>query len=137
VEVGRVEWDENSPQDRSGSIPGKRLAIVAIALLIPLAIGGILLIRAAGEPARYGTPNGTDLPAGGITREMAIDIATEGTQLPDGSFVSASAGFDTERGLWVWVVSYGYSAGPTSGSGASVVIDFFTGEVLDRQLVVS
>jgi hypothetical protein len=112
---------------------GRRgVAVLAVAVL--LCAGCFAIYRVATQPHWYGTPNPTDLPEGGISKEMAIDIALRSlgdVKMPPEADIGAGAMRDTEPGRWVWDVYYGAMAGPTSGWGYLVVIDFFSGEVLD------
>jgi len=125
---------------------GRRRAIVAIALATMLGIGGLALIGSLAQTDRYGTPAGTNPPAGGITSERAIEIAsgTKSSQAPSDFRASAQAQFDWgyarwTRGFarWTWHVSWGVYAGPTGSTGCDMVLDFFTGEILDRQCWIS
>lgn len=135
-----MERDYDPAQDATTPRPGKRSAIAAAALVVALGIGAGIVIHStaspAGKPAKtyYGLPNPTDLPAGGITEQMAMRSACALSPLCGAEHVSASAWYDSERGTWIWFV-HGSSpaAGPTSGMDCVAVLDFFSGEILDSQ----
>jgi hypothetical protein len=87
---------------------------------------------AAPAPTRQATP------AGGISRDEAIRIATNAVHPTADELAKASAGveLDSRYGRWIWSVSFTQDSGgsmapsSTGGSGTFVDIDFFTGEVL-------
>jgi hypothetical protein len=82
------------------------------------------------------TPQAT--PAGGISRDEAIRIATNAAHptADEIAKASASAYLDSRYGRWIWSVSFNRGSGgsmapsSTGGSGTFVDIDFFSGEVL-------
>ena len=79
------------------------------------------------------TPTTAPTPAGGISKDEAIRIATATIHpTPDElAKVSASAYLDSQYGRWIWGVSFlDYYGGPLNAQGTFVDIDFFTGEVL-------
>lgn len=79
------------------------------------------------------TPTTAPTPAGGISRDEAIRIATNAVHptADEIAKASASAYLDSRYGRWIWSVSFleNYS-GPLAANGTSVDIDFYTGEVL-------
>jgi hypothetical protein len=87
-------------------------------------------------PVAAPTPQAT--PAGGISRDEAIRIATNAVHPTADQLAksSASAHLDNRYGRWIWSVSFNRDSGGsmapsrTGGSGTFVDIDFFTGEVL-------
>jgi hypothetical protein len=87
-------------------------------------------------PVPAPTPQAT--PAGGISRDEAVRIATNAVHptADEIAKASASAYLDSGYGRWIWSVSFerdsGGSMAPSStgGSGTFVDIDFFSGEVL-------
>jgi hypothetical protein len=90
---------------------------------------------ATGLPGSSAAPSITPqpTPAGGISRDEAIRIATNAAHpTPDElAKVSASAYLDSRYGRWIWSVSFlDYYGGPLNAQGKSVDIDFYTGEVL-------
>jgi hypothetical protein len=127
--------------------PGRagRAAAVAAALVATLGIGALILVNAAGSPAPSSasasseTPSSVEPPPGGITPEMAIEIATgrSAWDRPSDFSVDASASFDEGRGRWVWGVSWERYGGPTGSEGCEVVIDYLSGELLHQQCWVS
>ena len=86
-------------------------------------------------PAPAYTPPPT--PAGGISKEEAIRIAVNAVHPPAEQVATARAGVEMNpRFGWVWSVSFSpdfassMAPSPTGGSGTSVYIDFYTGEIL-------
>ena len=85
---------------------------------------------ASTPPPAYTAPTP---PPGGISRDEAIRIATNAVHptADQSAYSSAGAYLDSRYGRWVWSVSFSSDApSPTGGSGMSVTIDYFTGEVL-------
>jgi hypothetical protein len=150
-----------SPASGAGPLrPGKRFAI-AMGLVVVLCLVGAAAVMAAGRrgscyqsqppsqvcegcqpcglwgadqdrPDPHASSCGSYGPAGPITRQQAIEIAT-GLSAFNGQIVpSTTAGYDERFGRWVWHVSWAYSAGPTSGESCDVVVDYNTGRILDR-----
>ena len=114
-----------------------RRQVAAIAIAALLCVGGFALFRAATEPSRHGTPSGPELPAGGITEAMAIEIATRTSAVNGEISPGASVRYDDRFTRWICPVSWSYSAGPTSGEFCQIVIDFVDGRILDRQCIYS
>lgn len=86
------------------------------------------------------TPTPTATPAGGISQAEAIRIATNVIHpTPEvAATVRAGASLDPVFGRWVWDVSFTESyEGPLAAQGRSVVIDFYTGEVLSSGMWIS
>jgi hypothetical protein len=125
---------------------GNTRGVLAVAASLAL-VGTALVACSGGEPARpstagpwlprtpnpdmtyYGAPNPTNLPPGGITEQMAIDIGNR-CGVDD---ARAYAEYDEDLGRWVWSVSGGTALlGPTSACYCHVVLDFHTGETLDQ-----
>jgi hypothetical protein len=100
------------------------LGIVVVAAVLLISVGGFAMKDTVWRDY-YGTPNGPDLPAGGITKEMAIDRARLGDD---------ARAYAEERGGWVWHVTRSdYDS--RGGCEVNVIIDFFTGEQLDWYLI--
>jgi len=137
-----------------------RRRLTAVAATALLGVAGLGACQAITEPGResptvtarvlYGSPNPSNLPPGGITAQMAIDIAMEGEvaidiamegeeQHKDLAWARAVRDFPGAGivGRWVWLVHWGYSAGPTSGKWCDIVVDLFSGEVLDKSCIYS
>ena len=79
------------------------------------------------------TPTTAPTPAGGISKDEAIRIATATIHpTPDElAKVSASAYLGSQYGRWIWGVSFlDYYGGPLNAQGKFVDLDFYTGEVL-------
>jgi hypothetical protein len=124
--VQAVEVDEMAVSGRS-----KRLG--ALVLVAVLGIGAVVLIK----PGSSGTATGTQRPVFGITEAQAIEIATR-TSIASGEVsAGASAGYNEKLGRWVWHVSWAYSAGPTSAEYCEILVDYQSGEILDRYCVVA
>jgi hypothetical protein len=87
-------------------------------------------------PVPAPTPQAT--PAGGISRDEAIRIATNAVHPTADELAKATAGveLDSRYGRWIWTVSFNRDSGgsmapsSTGGSGTFVDIDFYTGAVL-------
>jgi hypothetical protein len=87
-----------------------------------------------------GRPAAQTQPPGGITAELAIDIASgqRGLRGADGFSASAVAMLDPASQRWVWHVTWRLAGGPTSSEGCDdVTVDYLTGEVLSRSCWVS
>jgi hypothetical protein len=153
-----------SPASGPGPLrPGRRFAI-AMGLVLILCLIGVAVVMAAGrggscdqseppsqacegcQPCELWRPDqdrpdphasscGSYGPAGPITREQAIEIATRLSAVNGPIMPRATGGYDERFGRWVWHVSWAYSAGPTSGEFCEVVIDSNTGRILDHACV--
>ena len=126
-----MERELGSSQDRMRMRARRHVAFAA----------ALLILVEGSVGACVGTPKGFESAWSwvsiGITRERAIEIAT-GVSAVNGSISPvAYSGFDTSRFRFVWRVSWAYSAGPTSGEYCDVMVDYFTGEILDRSCVYS
>jgi len=90
---------------------------------------------ATGLPGSSSAPMPTPqpTPAGGISRDEAVRIATNAVHPTADELAHASAGVELDQlsGRWIWSVSFleNYS-GPLAANGTFVYIDFFTGDVL-------
>lgn len=81
------------------------------------------------------SPTAQPTPAGGISRDLAIQIARDASHPRSGkSTVSATVRFDDRLQRWIWSVNFVFGeASPTGGQGTYVSVDFFSGEVLGSQ----
>lgn len=81
------------------------------------------------------SPTAQPTPAGGISRDLAIQIARDAANPRSGkSTVIATAEFDDRLQRWIWSVNFVFGeASPTGGQGTVVSVDFFSGEVLGSQ----
>ena len=125
--------------------PTRLVAVVALAALIVLGVGTVVVFRPGATAPSAATasrtasqaPDSSAIPTGGVTRERAIEIALQGKGRGENVVSSASAAFSHLYNRWLWSVTWSYVAGPTAGEGCRVVIDFFSGEILDQQCWVS
>jgi hypothetical protein len=104
-----------------------------VALVAVLGVGAVVVMK----PGPSGTATGTERPAGGISEQRAIEIATATSHASGPVVAGASSMYDVRFGRWVWFVSWSYSAGPTSAEYCRILVDYQTGEILDRQCVVA
>jgi hypothetical protein len=90
---------------------------------------------AAAEPAP--TPNSSPLPSGGISREEAIRIASGAASAKPAEIAGASAeisfGDAVASGRWVWRVTFTAVPGPSSAHMTDVILDYYTGSLIDVQ----
>jgi hypothetical protein len=80
----------------------------------------------------YATPSVQPTPAGGISRDEAIRIATAALHASGDQVATASARPDVgSPDRWIWEVSFrDKSCGTECSSGDVVDIDYFTGEII-------
>jgi hypothetical protein len=85
------------------------------------------------------TPTPTGTPSGGISRADAIRIAAGSASATPAEIAGASAevsfGDPAASGRWVWRVTFSAFAGPTSGHQTTVILDYFSGSVIDVRTV--
>ena len=123
----------------AGSGRRKRLGVLALAVVAVMGVGAVVVMRPGPLATATRTVTGSERPAGGITRERAIEIASgiSAGQKPADFRASAEAKFDPAYARWTWHVSWGIYASPTGSNGCDMVVDLLTGEILHRQCWIS
>ena len=130
------------------------MAVVAAVLAVGLVVGGIGLAAnwvGGGSPTAPASTSPPDsslapgaTPTGGISRADAIQIAASAASATPTELETASAEIRfgdsppaVATNLWIWKVTFTTYGGPTGGRQAIVILDYFTGYVIDVRNAVA